>query len=96
MNNKQMDLLWEERDAISRANDLADIIIEQAIDDNQDMDNQMNTMREVDNRNSKMKATLTDSNKISSRISWHQHKNTLVLACVCAACIFFLIWYKFL
>ena len=91
-----MDLLWEERDAISRANDLADIIIEQAIDDNQDMDNQMNTMREVDNRNSKMKATLTDSNQISSRISWHQHKNTLVLACVCAACIFFLIWYKFL
>ena len=39
-NNRQNELLWEERDAISRANDLADIIIEQAVDDNQNIENQ--------------------------------------------------------
>ena len=80
-NNRTNDLLWEERDALSRAQDLADIIIEQAIDDNQNMDNQMRIMKGVDDKNSRMKSTLTDANRISNRIAWHQHKNTLVLAC---------------
>ena len=94
--SKQNDLLWEERDALSRCSDLADILIEQAIDDNQNMDNQNRIMQGVDDKNSRIRGSLLDSNRISRSIGWYQHKNTLVLACVCACCIFFLIWWKFL
>ena len=94
--SKQQELLWEERDAISRADALTDILIEQAFDDNESMDKQKRMMDNVNDKNSKIKGSLTESNRISRNISWYQHKNTLVLSCVCASCIFFILWYSFL
>ena len=93
---KEEELLFQERDALSRANQLTDIILDQAFTNNENMDNQNHVMINVGERNSTFASILDDSKKVMKSINWHQHKNTIVLACVCAFCIFFLIWYTFL
>ena len=96
MTTKQNELLWEERDSINRSNDLADIIIGQAIEDNENIEQQNKTMKTVNERNSILTALFNDSSRISRGISWHQNKNTIILSFVCACCIFFILWYSFL
>ncbi|ELP92013.1 hypothetical protein EIN_388070 [Entamoeba invadens IP1] len=93
---KEQELLWEEKDALNRSHALADILIDQAFEDNASMDRQTSSMNRVNDRMSQYKGSLLDSDRITKCISWHQCKNTIVLALVCALCVFFLIWYAFL
>ncbi|KAL7712984.1 t-SNARE coiled-coil-like proteiny domain-containing protein [Entamoeba marina] len=87
--SREQELLWEERDHINRSSALADILIDQAFEDNESIDRQRATLAEVNNRGSIYRGTLLDSDRITKCISWHQCKNTIVLAIVIAFCIFF-------